>query len=189
MANIECQKFPGGFENVFTTNLNINSTITNTIIKTIRDGGDKQGRETNVKASMTDWHMEKEPGFFQLEKEINSIINYLPNVMISNISLQHTSMVVDQMWGMVYKKNDYTDFHNHWPSTWSGVFYLEIPNDYAGALVFPDLEHNIEPVTGQLVIFSGNTMHGVKTIQSNSERIAVSFNYLAQPWRDLEKPQ
>ena len=60
---------------------------------------------------------------------------------------------------------------------WSGVFYLAIPTDYAGTLFFPELEYNIEPVTGQLVIFSGDTLHGVKTIQSNGERLAVSFNY------------
>jgi len=185
MAHIEYQGFPlvGASENIFTAHLKIDSTITDTIIKTIRDGGDKQGRETNVQASMTDWAMQEEPGFVELEEEISSIINYIPNILSSNYNGDDTLMVVDNIWGVLYKKNDYTNFHSHWPATWSGVFYLEIPNDYAGALVFPDLGHHIEPVIGQLVIFSGNTTHGVKTIQSNSERIAVSFNYLAKSRR------
>ena len=57
------------------------------------------------------------------------------------------------------------------------VFYLTVPSDYAGALMFPDLEHHIEPVTGQLVIFNGSTRHGVNTIKTSQERIAISFNY------------
>jgi len=183
MAHIELNKFPmiGEFDNIFTTHLTINPTITDSIIRTIKDGGDKQNRASNVKASiMTDWKMQNEPGFVDLEKEIASIVNYLPNVLEINHpdgGVFSHRMEISDMWGMCYKKNDYTDVHNHWPTVWSGVFYLDIPTDYAGTLFFPTLEHNIEPVTGQLVIFSGSTWHGVKTLQSNGERLAISFNY------------
>ena len=177
MAHIEASKFPlvGASDTIFTTHLNVNPTVTNSIIQNIKDGGDKQKRESNVKACiMTDWKMQHEPGFIELEKEITDIINYLPNIL----EVKFTSLMkITDMWGMCYKKNDYTKVHHHWPATWSGVFYLYIPTDYAGTLFFPTLEHNIEPVTGQLVIFSGTTQHGVKTIQSNGERLAVSFNY------------
>ena len=116
----------------------------------------------------------------ELETEIASIVNYLPNVLEINSpdgGVFNYSMEISDMWGICYKKNDYTRVHDHWPATWSGTFYLDIPTDYAGTLFFPELEHNIEPVTGQLVIFSGTTKHGVKTIQSNGERLAISFNY------------
>jgi hypothetical protein len=183
MSHIELQELPilwGACDNIFTTNLMINPTIKDTIIRTIKDGGDKQNRQTNVKATMTDWNMEKEPGFVELEQEINSIINYLPNILIDYRSAHAGSyppMEIDNMWGLCYKKNDFTKVHTHWPATWSGVFYLDIPTDYAGTLFFPELEHNIEPISGQLVIFSGTTKHGVKTFRSTGERLAVSFNY------------
>ena len=176
MAHLELQKFPvvGASDNVFTSHLQIDSTIIDTIIRTIKEGGDKQNRTSNVKAIMTEWYMQKEPGFVALEQEIASIINYIPNIIPG---LFNGPMEIASMWGMCYTKNDYTNVHNHWPATWSGTFYLDIPTDYAGTLFFPELEHTIEPITGQLVIFSGITKHGVKTIQSNGERLAVSFNY------------
>jgi len=178
MAHIELQKFSvvGASDNIFTANLQIDPTITDTIIRNIKDGGDKQKRTSNVQAIMTDWNMQKEPGFVEVEKEINSIINYLPKIFTPTTDFWGTMKITD-MWGMCYKKNDYAKVHDHWPATWSGTFYLDIPTDYAGTLFFPTLEHNIEPITGQLVIFSGATLHGVKTIQSNGERLAISFNY------------
>ena len=180
MAHIELNTHPivGASDSIFTTNLQIDSTIRDTIIRNIKDGGDKQNRTSNVQALMTDWKMQKEPGFVALEQEITSIINYIPKItkpLDNTAALQ--VMEINSMWGMCYKKNDYTRVHDHWPATWSGTFYLDIPTDYAGTLFFPELEHNIEPVTGQLVIFSGTTKHGVKTIQSNGERLAISFNY------------
>ena len=180
MAHIELTKLPivGMTDNLFITNLQIDPTIKDTVVQNIKNGGDKQNRTSNVQALMTDWNMEREPGFAELENEITSIIHYLPNIISphdNTAALQE--MEIDAMWGMCYKKNDYTKVHDHWPATWSGVLYLDIPTDYAGTLFFPALEYNIEPVTGQLVIFSGTTMHGVKTIQSNGERLAISFNY------------
>ena len=78
MAHIEASKFPlvGASDTIFTTHLNVNPTVTNSIIQNIKDGGDKQKRESNVKACiMTDWKMQHEPGFIELEKEITDIIN------------------------------------------------------------------------------------------------------------------
>ena len=182
MANIEIQEFPAYRQHdlIFNSHLTLDPTIKNTIIKTIKDGGDKQNRQSNVQACMTDWNMQAEPGFAELEKEIASIINYLPTLSpyhMIGARGQSEHMTITSMWGMLYKKNDYTKVHRHWPAIYAGVFYLDIPKDYAGTLFFPDLEHNIEPITGQLVIFSGNTRHGVETIKSNGERLAVSFNY------------
>ena len=178
MAHIEVEQLSvvESVVDIYTANLTIDPTVKDTIIRTIKDGGDKQNRGTNVKASMTHWTMQREPGFVELEKEITSIVNYLPEITRPN-DISKFNMEIRNMWGLAYKKNDYTDVHDHWPSVWSGSFYLNVPTDYAGTLFFPELEYNIEPITGQLVIFSGNTRHGVKTIQSNGERLVVSFNY------------
>jgi hypothetical protein len=178
MAHIELSQFSthGTSDNIFTANLTLDPTVKDTIIRTIKDGGDKQHGTESVQALMTNYFMQKEPGFVELEEEITSIVNYLPNIFWKNRGA-HPIVEISAMWGLLYKKNDYCNVHSHWPSIWSGVFYLDIPTDYAGTLFFPELEHHIEPITGQLVIFSGVTMHGVKTIQSNGERLAISFNY------------
>ena len=178
MAHIECDSFDvvNSSADIFTAHLTLDPAIKDTIIKTIKDSGDKQNRKTNVKADMTNWNMQEESGFRELEQEIASVIKYIPSITRPNDHSDHP-MEIKTMWGLCYKKNDYTDVHDHWPSIWSGTFYLDIPTDYAGTLFFPELEYDIEPVTGQLVIFRGATLHGVKTIQSNSDRIAISFNY------------
>ena len=124
MAHIELQDFAvvKASANIFTANLTIDPTIKDTIIRTIKDGGDKQNRQTNVKASMTDWQMQNEPGFVELDKEITSIVNYLPEITRPN-DISKFNMEIRNMWGLAYKKNDYTDVHDHWPSVWSGSFY------------------------------------------------------------------
>ena len=70
MAHIEVDSFEisKASANIFTANLTLDSTTRETIIRTIKDGGDKQNRETNIKASMTDWYMQDEPGFAELEE-------------------------------------------------------------------------------------------------------------------------
>ena len=177
MSQIESHKFPfQGFDNIFTTELKISPTVKDTIIKTIRDTGNKEDNPAGANTCMTDMFMQGKPGFLELEKEINSVVTYLPN-LIPDAPNKDFKVGVTNMWGLLYKKNDYVKVHAHWPAVWSGVFYLDIPKDYAGTLFFPELEHNIEPITGQLVVFSGYTRHGVETIKSNGERVAVSFNY------------
>ena len=179
MSEIASQHFPlQGADSIFTTALQISTATKDTIIQTIRDSGDKANNPVGANACMTDLFMQNTPGFTELEKEINSVVEYLPN-LIPNCMTTPFEVGITNMWGILYKKNDYIKVHNHWPSIWSGVFYLDIPKDYAGTLFFPELEHNIEPLTGQLVIFSGSTKHGVETIKSNGERLAVSFNYMA----------
>jgi Rps23 Pro-64 3,4-dihydroxylase Tpa1-like proline 4-hydroxylase len=163
-------------ETVFTTELQIKPEVRDKIIHIINEG-DKQNYTSNVKACMTDWGMQEQPGFMELEEEFSGIIQHISGI----IDGSPPPLQIVNMWGAKYQKGDYTKVHNHWPAVWSGVFYLTVPSDYAGALMFPDLEHHIEPVTGQLVIFNGSTRHGVNTIKSSQERIAISFNYEPMP--------
>ena len=79
------------------------------------------------------------------------------------------------MWGMIYKKGEYAIEHDHWPTLWSGVYYLKSPKN-SGDLYFPQLKQSFEPKDNMLVLFSGNTRHGVKENLSDEERVAVSFN-------------
>ena len=84
MAYIEMQQLPvigATSENIFTTHLELDPIIINTMIRNIKEGGDKQNRQSNVQAIMTNWAMQKEPGFVELEKEITDVINYIPNIL------------------------------------------------------------------------------------------------------------
>lgn len=174
---IQCEDFTSSEqESVYTTEIVLPTGVHNGLIKTIRNL--KEADEgipyasSNVKAFMTDWRMQDKPGFDMLGHEITTRVTE-----ISKKKRGNNPIVLRDMWGLLYCTGESAVIHNHWPAAWSGVFYLEIPTDYSGALLFPNLEHHIEPVKNQLVIFEARTMHGVHTLKSTQERIAISFNF------------
>ena len=163
-------------ESIYTTEIILPVGIHQGLINTIRNLKDRgEGvpyGSSNVKAFMTDWIMQHDPGFDKLGYEIIQRVEH-----ISKGKRGNNPIALANMWGLLYCEGESAKFHTHWPSTWSGVFYLEIPTDYSGALVFPDLEHYIEPVKNKLVVFEGDVLHGVNSLKSTQERIAISFNF------------
>ena len=157
-------------ESIFTTYLDKDDVRTN-IIDEIKKSGDKQDYKTNVKAYMTDWQMKDKPGFVELEKIILHTCGYLSEKYYN----RGINLVVDNLWGMMYKKGDYAMVHDHWPALWSGVYYLRAPKG-SGDLVFPQLKQRIQPKNNLLVIFKGDVRHGVEESKTDEERICVSFN-------------
>ena len=147
-------------------------TMNEKIIKTIRDSGDVQAYKTNVKAYMTDWDMKGKPGFVELEKIILQVCGYLSEKYFN----KGINLTVDNLWGMIYKKSDHANVHDHWPALWSGVYYVKAPKDSGGDLVFPQLKQRVKPQDGMMIIFDGHTRHGVEEVLGDEERIAVSFN-------------
>jgi len=177
MAHIDINQYATSKkDSIYTTEIILSPGVHNGLIQTIRNLRDgKEGvpyGASNVKAFMTEWRMQDEPGFDKLSHEITQRVEH-----ISKENRGNNPVVLRDMWGLLYCQGESTKFHTHWPSAWSGVFYLEIPSDYSGALMFPDLEHYIEPVKNKLVVFEGDVLHGVNSLKSTQERIAISFNF------------
>jgi hypothetical protein len=157
-------------ESIFTSIIQ-DEDMNKSIIDEIRKTGDVQDYKTNVKAYMTDWDMKGKPGFDKLEKIIIDMTKYLSKIYYN----RKIEPKVSDMWGMIYKKGDYAMVHDHWPSLWSGVYYIEVP-DNSGDLYFPQLKQTMTPKNNQVIVFEGKTRHGVRESLSDKERIAVSFN-------------
>ena len=157
-------------ESIFTSIIE-DDEMNKNIIEQIRKTGDVQDYKTNVKAYMTDWNMSDKPGFDKLEKIIIEMTNYLSKIYYN----RPINPRVENLWGMIYKKGDYAMVHDHWPSLWSGVYYIEVPNN-SGDLFFPQLKQTMTPKKNQMIVFEGKTRHGVRESLSDKERIAVSFN-------------
>ena len=157
-------------ESIFTSIIE-DDEMNKNIIEQIRKTGDVQDYKTNVKAYMTDWDMRGKPGFDKLEKIIMDMTNYLSKIYYN----RPINPRVENLWGMIYKKGDYAMVHDHWPSLWSGVYYIEVP-DNSGDLFFPQLKQAMAPKKNQMIVFEGKTRHGVRESLSDKERIAVSFN-------------
>ena len=144
------------------------------IIKVINKQGDKQKHSSNVKAQMTEWIMNDEPGFDLLAKYISN--------MAKEVSLQQykrkINPLVKEMWGMKYKSEEYAVSHDHWPAVWSCAYYVNAPKDAPG-LFFPEMgdqggERQLEQ--GLLIMFPGHIKHAVRPKKFKGYRYVVSAN-------------
>lgn len=136
--------------------------------------GDRQGHKTNVKAQMTDWLMNKEPGFDKMSDIVLNIARYISNVKYR----KDVDCFVHNMWGMKYKSEESAIEHDHWPSLWSFVYYINAPKDAPG-LFFPDMgeqggERKLEK--GLLLFFEGHIKHAVRPQKYKGYRYCVSGN-------------
>ena len=145
----------------------LNSDLKNAILTY----GDRQQRKTNVKAYMTDWFMHKEFKTFE-------IIGKLAWKMAVDNSPHKIQFELFDIWGAVYKKDDWTITHDHWPHPWSFVYYVQSSGETP--LVFPDASQDaryIFPKTGDMVLFPGLIRHGVPQHHSDEDRIVIAGNF------------
>jgi len=105
-------------------------------------------------------------------------------------------LIVESMWANVSPKHAYNTFHTHPNALWSGVYYVQCPEN-CGRIKFhnvPD-QHNkpiynnnnaqyphqwdsvfYEPIEGRLILFPSNRGHEVEQNLSDTDRISISFN-------------
>ena len=73
---------------------------------------------------------------------------------------------------MLYEDGDHTVKHNHFPSTFAAVVYLEIEKD-AAPIVFEE-ELTVVPTSGSLIVFPALLEHYVP--KTSGRRMAISMN-------------
>jgi len=79
------------------------------------------------------------------------------------------------MWGMRNGSGESIAVHDHWPSTWSFTYYLYPPKEAAG-LYFPDYDKEVKLEHGLLILFKGDTLHGVKESTYDGYRYCIAGN-------------
>lgn len=141
---------------------------------------DKQGRNTNVKATMTEWDWNSEN--VRLKRLKNNIIEFI----YYNCNNQEVRSVddntpvryfVNDLWGNIYRKGDYTNEHKHLPNIFSFVYFLK-SKWYHSPLVFSDSGEKIRPTEGTFVIFPSHLKHLVPKHRYRETRITLSGNIL-----------
>ena len=141
---------------------------------------DHQNRKTNVQATMTewDWHPEN----VSLKRLKNNIIEFI----YYNCNNQEVRSVddntpvryfVNDLWGNIYRKGDYTKEHKHLPNIFSFVYFLK-SKWYHSPLVFSDSREKIRPTEGTFVIFPSHLKHLVPKHRYRETRITLSGNIL-----------
>ncbi len=102
-------------------------------------------------------------------------------------------MILSTLWFNINNKNHYNIRHNHMDKktymvrhdeSWtmvsylnglSGVYYIDVPDDNMGDIVFDD--SRVTPKTNTLLLFSNSVFHAVEPNQSDKSRISIAFNY------------
>lgn len=171
---------------------------------------DKIGiQRSNVK-QVGSWHsqldMNKRPEYAWISKQVLNCAQYIFDELD-----YHSSWVpeIDNMWANVNPRYAYNRNHNHPNSLWSGVYYVQTPEN-CGRIFFSDprvqaqvmsSRYNpanerkselwsqvyYEAIAGRIIIFPGWLLHEVEPNMAELEgaagdRISISFNiYQKQP--------
>ena len=165
--------------NVYEDNLDylINfEDFNNRLKKDILSVGDKQDRETNVKAEMTYWQMHTQ---FESFKTLLKIVAGEKIDKLRPLGLVQggkVNLYCKDMWGAVYKKGDFTKPHNHVGATFSFTYYVEAPEG-SSPLVFTHPGFmQIKPRKGTLLIWDANYQHMVPEQSIDEPRIMIAGN-------------
>ena len=148
---------------------------------------DKQDRKTNVMATMTEWDWNSEN--VRIKRLKNNIIESARSLgLLTKDEHQHQygdkydqlRYYVEDLWGNIYRKGDYTEVHSHRPSVFSCVYFLKT-KWYHSPLVFTDSEKKlrhkkISPKEGTFVIFPSHLFHLVPEHRYRETRITLSGN-------------
>ncbi len=126
----------------------------------------------NVNVWQSNWEMHDQPGIdfiVQSAKELTkSISKQYYNFPIFNPD------VVD-CWVNVYNKDSGCRVHQHFPATFSLVYYVQVPTN-SGKIYFPDIETSLAPEPGLLLCFRGDLWHGVQFNLTSNDRIIIGIN-------------
>ena len=155
---------------LFVTKIDLDA---NYFIKRIQQGvkgKDNKNYETNVKSQMTSWNYFKEDKVFHEQICLPSM-----DIVQSKIRTNESAFTLElqNAWGIKQEKNEKTIKHNHIKCYFSGAVYL---NDCDQPLYFDEIQQEINPEKGLLVLFSGNLQHYTTRNKSNT-KYSLAFNY------------
>ena len=139
---------------------------------------DCQNRQTNVKATMTDWNLDIP------SREFIEFKNILHTVVEDLFLYWGRPFEIKNIWANIYRKGDFTLTHDHDPSKYSFVFFLKSKPNYS-PLLFESINLKnkkkkwkaIKPVEGRLVIFPSFLKHRVPIHIHDETRITISGNF------------
>lgn len=120
-------------------------------------------------------HM-KSRAFHPLASELHLGVSRFLNQ--SGLHDADTEWIMDtSLWGLVYAEGESCGPHGHGPKwNYSGVYYLKADKG-SGSIYFPEIQYEIEPMSGDCVLFNSTFSHGVlPNVIKGAERVCVAFN-------------
>jgi hypothetical protein len=156
--------------NILIGNYYRHSFLKSEIVSTLESYKDKQNRQTNVKATMTEWNIDS----FEITNLKNYILDFL-NSAYPFVRERNQNFNFSYFWGNVYRMGDYAIEHDHLFNVFSVVYFLKSKIDDSPLIFLPSTT-SILPEEGKLVIFPSYIMHKVPKHTSKDTRITLSGN-------------
>lgn len=139
---------------------------------------DVQNKKTAVQATMTNWGI--------VSKEILNLKTYIIDFLNQTypfVSDRKQRFVFQNLWGNIYRENEFTVEHDHLFTIFSVVYFLKSKPNYS-PLTFYNSSCEIEPVDidpkeGTFTIFPSYLKHKVKKHKSkDGSRITLAGNII-----------
>ena len=155
---------------IVTTTLGIPEEYKQQCIQEAYKIGDKQGKQTNVKAIMSSYWVWKDTIVYDLL--IKNILS--KSKAILPILDERYEYKLLTCWSAIYKDGHYTVSHSHLPSVISFVYYLKA-NDNSSPLIFDGCSFEVQPYDDLLVVFPSYLMHNVPK-HYGEDRVCLAGN-------------
>ena len=160
--------------NIFIGEYPFHKQLYDELVPMLENYPDRQGRLTNVKATMTEWVFDSGGDCVRLNALKTCLLN-----ATSNGPLKHLTSgipVYENFWGNIYRRGDYTQEHDHVYSAVSCVYFLKSPQR-SSPLVFTYSGKKIQSKEGTYVLFPSHLKHHVPKHSSDETRITLSANF------------
>ena len=128
-----------------------------------------QTKPKSVKARMTDWRSE--------HSQFTIITDLAYKYIQRDFLESRIELTCSECWGIIYNDGDYVERHNHEPSYYSFVYYVNTPKG-SSHLVFDTSGYKVKAKEGKLVIFDSKLYHHVPTNRSMN-RTVISGNFIS----------
>ena len=125
------------------------------------------------------WPYWNNKDFESLEQHMVTKVNTLTEMLGKKKEKRHR--LEEGMWGLVYADQETCGPHGHGKSNhYAGTYYFTA-DPGCGSIFFPTIGIEVEPESGDLILFNSRLMHGVMPNKfPDAKRICVDFNIPAE---------
>ena len=136
----------------------------------IREVWDTRDKPDNMNAQFTGFHFERD------NKSAQNISRWVSDLIRKDCIKYPVNLKCVELWGVLYNEGDYITSHQHGPSLYSFVYFVNTPKG-SSPLVFETSGHKIKPEAGKVVIFESRLIHKVPPNKCNG-RVTISGNFI-----------
>lgn len=167
-----CKSLPI-FSTVLKNRIDLNQKLTEVINSDYNENSKVRRNDSNVKAWSTGWleHIRNN----NYDDLIILTFKYLSKIEKEYMKVREPlPYKIHNLWAMKYVDGEYAIKHNHYPSDWSAVYYVDIEEKSSG-IIFEE-ELTINPVPGMLLLFPSILDHRV--LPTDGKRMVISMNII-----------